>query len=669
MFNGITMWNFNPYMVNFGPEGGSENPEQVNTTPNETLEKIESIIKDGIDETEKSKLNGVMDDTFFNQLGTYLQNNKVSESIKNSLISVLNAYQDKNDDTYKNLAKLAQKLKLKENNWEWSKETQNEIETTPQKPSLNFEWTLEWITSEWQEKKKGSEELWSELTRDAPEEGRTLDEDKNLHETIKTIQAQLAKIWALLEDSKLSDDSTLKKTQEWLKIAQTVIDYPTAHNVKILQKFISDNLWEKEKKDFDGKSYNKKRQEFDGKFWEGTLKWVNSILKKTGDYISSMENYQKALDKQENIDNLDKIKVKNNPTITKISSDTDEIDYSQILNLPEGVSPEYEISDEDKNKLKTPWSQDIALKVKIWEEERIFNNIKVTVTDSPSTQERNEQSSSSEPLTIWEWDNQKSYLVMQDSWNLANKLNLSWATIYSTVVNTPQVANCVQGGTDAGPRFSSNTLIDAGGEKSYYLKLDRFPDVIYEIKVDSKWNLCPIATEIINRKDKKGKSEVITQVITQVLFMKNPSCIKYLQNKLGSGIAGNPIIGWSERKNDYNLQSYWRSLTIEPMTIAWDWISKDLWRNLAFLNLTNYIRTEWDGRNRPDPDVNRKVDKFKWIKENWKRLTIDKYKYWLKDATNDELVKFKRYNNGEKWEDDWDKKRKNKIYKKIYASF
>jgi hypothetical protein len=38
----------------------------------------------------------------------------------------------------------------------------------------------------------------------------------------------------------------------------------------------------------------------------------------------------------------------------------------------------------------------------------------------------------------------------------------------------------------------------------------------------------------------------------------------------------------------------------------------------------------------------------------------------LKDATSSEFSRFKKYNNGEHWRDDWDIKEKNRYYRKIY---
>ena len=164
------------------------------------------------------------------------------------------------------------------------------------------------------------------------------------------------------------------------------------------------------------------------------------------------------------------------------------------------------------------------------------------------------------------------------------------------------------------------------------------------------------------------------------MIANNESCRCYLQNKLPNEIKDDCQIGWvnkgerikvgnnyyGELGNNYYLMSHEGVVTIEPMTIAWDWISKDLWKNLAFLNLTNYIRNEWDKRGKPDPDVNRKVDKYRWIRDNnWKRLKINKSAFWLDGASDEELARFKRYNNGEHWEDNWDKKRKNKDYGRV----
>ena len=246
--------------------------------------------------------------------------------------------------------------------------------------------------------------------------------------------------------------------------------------------------------------------------------------------------------------------------------------------------------------------------------------------------------------------NEHHYQVMQNSTEIATKAWLTWATFYSAELGTSTAGN-------GNERLSAS---ENGWEKEYIVKLNNNPDNFYKVKVDKEWNLCPLAEEISNKLVNK-KLEAIK---SQVLLSNNESCKKYLANKLPDEIKNNCVIWWDSRLNDYTLTSYGRTLTIEPMTIAWDWISKDLSRNLAFLNLTNYIRKFWDQYGNIDPDVNKKL-KIKWTKVDKEKVYIKKEEFWLKEAQDEEISRFKKYNNHEQWEDNWDKKKNNTDYRKI----
>lgn len=246
--------------------------------------------------------------------------------------------------------------------------------------------------------------------------------------------------------------------------------------------------------------------------------------------------------------------------------------------------------------------------------------------------------------------NEHHYQVMQNSTEIATKAWLTWATFYSAELGTSTAGN-------GNERLSTS---ENGWEKEYIVKLNNNPDNFYKVKVDKEWNLCPLAEEISNKLVNK-KWEAIK---SQVLLSNNESCKKYLANKLPDEIKSNCVIWWDSRLNDYTLTSYGRTLTIEPMTIAWDWISKDLSRNLAFLNLTNYIRKFWDKYGNIDPDINKKL-KIKWTKVDKEKVYIKKEEFWLKEAQDEEISRFKKYNNHEQWEDNWDKKKNNTDYRKI----
>ena len=243
------------------------------------------------------------------------------------------------------------------------------------------------------------------------------------------------------------------------------------------------------------------------------------------------------------------------------------------------------------------------------------------------------------------------YLVMGNSWALSDRLWLPWATFYSVENQNPPIAVWADGKWEtrnAPANWDYECLMKMGKD-------------IYKVKVDQQWNLCPVATKFDNKLNFKDWSDAREQV----LFANNASCMRYLYNKLPNEIKKSDCkILWNSKFQDYTITSYWKTLTIEPMEIAWDWITKDLSRCLAFLNLTNYLRALWDQHGRKDPDVNRDLW-VRWIRINGKKVSIDKDSFWLKDATPKELDDFRRDNNREYFYDKWDRKWKNKNYTKI----
>lgn len=183
----------------------------------------------------------------------------------------------------------------------------------------------------------------------------------------------------------------------------------------------------------------------------------------------------------------------------------------------------------------------------------------------------------------------------------------------------------------------------------------------YAVRLDGDKCLYPIAVDV-----NRGQ---------RVFLKNNPSCMQYLKNKVDERVADPDIkIGWNGRnytiwKGDYN-----KWLEILPMTIAGDWISKDLSECLAFLNFTNYLRNEpwfdreWDGNlewkfKNDNPNVKwendelyvkvKKMDKADYNKgedssRTW--MHVDLNDFWL-DRDSNVMKKFKKYNNREQWED------------------
>ena len=287
-----------------------------------------------------------------------------------------------------------------------------------------------------------------------------------------------------------------------------------------------------------------------------------------------------------------------------------------------------------------------------------------TQVDSGGTQadgrenvgDQSQQSLDTKPLTL----GTNQYLVMSNSSTIAQNAGLNWATFY--------FGEGYNGEHPAEWQSWNQAEIPANWQDYIcYMKLSNRPSELYKVKVDKDWNLCPVATKT----DNKLKSKDWSLLEESVLFKNNPSCINYLKNKLPDEIKEDCKIWWVNSKNDYTLQSYGRTLTIEPMTIAWDWVCKDNENNpnylskcLAFINLTNYIRSLWDNYGNKNPDINSDL-KVKGIKINWKKVHINKDALWLRDATDDEILRFKKYNNHEDWRDNWDKKGPNRNYKKV----
>lgn len=626
------------------------------------LSNISEKIKDLDGDENKEALQKLLTEEFINNLDSFLKDNpELRTQLQNTLITALDPFRDKPEDTYKNdktynsLVKLAEKIWLKKNtDWTWSVESQETWNSAIEKPAaIQFEWTSE-LTSI-----KGEGDAWTEgkglynwLTRNAPKEGETLDEDKDLYKTIETIKSQSSRVSDLLSDKHLKDDPDLNNIIKWLKFAQTAIDYPTEDNVRNLQKFISKNLEGQDKTVFDGAS---KGPEFDWKFWKGTLKWCNIILKKIDDeYISKMEEYLKALNDKENQDKVDKVKPKTNKTIKKWEA----IEAKDLVDdLEEGVEVAFVDGDEEK-KLGNVWPQEVKLIVTCnGKTKEITVNVTVaentsdtpgiiwTPDNSNSTIEQPAPSDTT-PLTMEDW---KTYLVMRNSWTLAMNSGLNWSTFYCINEHTGnKPGNGEQWGTAEQPWNSNDYYC--------YMDLKGKPGVYYKVKVDKYWNICPIATQY---------SKNVKWLQSEVLLRRNKSCINYLSNKLW----GYWTIDWSTYHQDYRVVSHGKSLTIEPMTIDWSWISDDLSTCLRLLNLTNYLRSWEDNLDWPDPDL--KLDGNQLLvktnmpekKDRWKPIALGNY--WLDWVDKNVLKRFIKYNNGERRRDDWNHKKPNTEYKKI----
>ena len=600
MFNGLNMWMIKIYGLNFEDEV-SENwvVDNVGENYQSKFDDINNnilILSDGTiddkDVTARTELNSMLNESFNSWLIGALnddQKAQLCESIKN----LLDCHNKEGNFQveYKGLIDLAKALNI-----EWY----NSVPESVVRPeNLNFNWTLWEITPlEWDATPQWS--LFSWLKREVPGNNENLEDDKNLYKTTENLKWQIDKIGVLLGNESLKDDVELKKIENWLKGALNVINNTTPDNVKKLQKFISENLTDQDKVDFDKAS--KRGNDFDGRFWKWTLKWVNIILKRTGDYISKMEEF-----------------ANNESTLTGEPSQT------TVSGEPSWTTVSGEPS-------------------------------QTTVSEATLQQTTSEViPQSTTPLML----DDRQYQVV--TFNPP----LSWVTLYS-----PEAA---EGNLTVWDDWRYETLqptLDSDWDTKFLAKLDN-SDNVYRMKVDSQWNLCPVMTEVWGNGEK-------------ILLKNNESCKKYLQNKLNGRVNNEFVIWWNPNKEDYNIRSFGKGLTIEPMTIAWDWVvdwDKDpdhLSKSLALLNFTNFLRSGGviPGTNIKlygnDPDLKIDDNKLKVrvekTKDNWKWFDVPMDTFWLEGIDDGALKRFKKYNNHEEWRDkNWDKKKNNR-YRKIDAS-
>ena len=525
-------------------------------------------------------------------------------------------------------------------------------------PEISWNWELWDIKEDW-EKKTGTDGLFNWLTREQQE---GLDADKDLFKTIENIKTQLQGVKNLLSNEKLGSNGSLKKLLEWLPKVLTAIDYPTKDNVKCLQKFISDNLVDKpdEKALFD--QLNKKAAGFDGNFWKGTLKWVNILLEKTWKYVNDMKEY---LDK---LILRDDVKIKSEVTVEKWWALEQSAFIVDGSSLPDGVNLNFEPKLED---VKTDDTVDCNIKVTATknheggEIKREMGNVTVKVVDSTDNQPVTTDiltETTTEPLNL-EWG---QHLVMGNSLTLADNIGLPGrAVFYSADVKNPPIE------AQDGKWWTWEVPKDI--DYNCILQVDWQPDKTYWVKVDKDWNLCPVA---INQSSK-----------VRVVFENNRSCIKYLENKLPNELKGKNVDIW-RRGSDYVIWLWkWEYLTIEPMSIDNKWVWKDLTENLAFLNLTNYLRNERELQDVEFINDNPNL-KLEWnelyvrVKKNsnvtydenwaivkmWKWLRVDKKTFWLQHASPESLNNYIKYNNNERWNRNWDNNEQNKYYRTVRLS-
>jgi len=477
-----------------------------------------------------------------------------------------------------------------------------------------------------------------------------------LDEAVGRIENQIIKIGEIDSKKFLVGGEKIGELKILLENIWKVIKHNSVENVQKLQDYIYNNLEEADRDQFKkDNNFDEPTSKFDWKFWVSTLNWLNKVLEKTGKYLDAVTI---NLNNIEDPNKVDKVEPKWDPVEVE---KWEKIVVDNLVKIPAWYKVEIDWSQE----IKTDNPGDITVKINVKKldgtEEQISVNVKVVDNTEVSTVQPTLDTT---PLTL---DN-KEHWVMKNSLDIAQKAGLNWAIFY--YLENP---------------VDNNEGWETPSNKEYecFMKMKNAPEV-YKVKIDSNWNLCPVA-EIYNVNDTSSNK--------RILLENNPSCINYLQAKLQAKIPQDLLwsikIDWSENKHDYRIVSYGEWKTIEPMTIDWLWVAKKtdpdyLSDCLVLLNFTNYL-TRMDGEidtrkfKNDNPDLKLDDDGKLWVRVKsekttdgngnvlklWKRYVVPKERFWLDWISQDVLKRFIKYNNGEHWEDNWDKKKENKYYDKI----
>ena len=647
MFNWLTMWMLSSYWMNFDTETenwGNWMESKVNYDVE--LPKVQQnvdALKNGVtidDNSAKEALNLSLTDGFCKWINWYLKDKiDKKQELTTSLQEALKKHP--NDESLKKLEKALGLVEQPE--WDPSNDT----------PKLDLQWELSNVVND------GTVtpgRFYSNLVENKPIDQSAIqgiDENLRLRETEENLWKQIEKTGEILGNNKFKGNEDLIKLQTLLANINKVIVVNNESNVKILQKFISDNLNWEDKEVFDRKS--KKGENFDWKFWVGTLAWLNKILEKTWKYIDSFKDQPSEWAEDESFKN---VKVKENFSIKWVSSVNAE---NLIDGLPDGATAEFKdgkwINIDLYNDDKKP--QEVTVIVKIWDKTKEITisagldagNQQLILEEKQNTVWTPEISTTPMDTTPYVDDQGKKYQVMKNSQTIAGNAKLNWVTFYNAeAFNGTEPENGEQWQAFEAP---------ANGDYECLMKMW---DSVYKVKVDQNWNICPTAVNMMSN--------------VPVVMENSASGKAYIENKLPDALKGKGItIWWDWEDYTISLPWWWKNLTVEPMTIDWKWIWS-LTDSLAFLNLTNYLRNSWKMHDiefkNDNPDLKlewndlyvrvKKTRDIEWKKVKW--LKVGKDTFWL---PNDEklLKKYISYNNGEDWYDKRDKKKPNKYYKHV----
>ena len=642
------------------------------------LDAIRNAINED-DEAWKKAVNESLDDGFKNWLVSLSDERK--EELKNKIREVLDKIKEQNprfnQNDFSSLTALAQSLQIQwYTNTSENSNNQGAVTATEQTSGLWLTGTL-WSIDILQTWKQTTGKFYWDINKPTQNGAQSADNEWNptenwdqqqesqkqseLDKTNNNINDHIDSIKSLLGSDKIKKlhetqdpKKSLTETQTLLENFQKIIKNPSKKNVNELQKYIYNNLsWESKSK-FASENHIKGNNDninFDGQFGTSTLTWLNTVLGNINTYLKSLQP-EKNEWAEENP--LKDVEVKK--SIDLLEWDT-QIDATDLLDgtLPDGAKAEFK-----GGKWINKWGtkpQEVTVVVKDQNNKELGEIIIIATVDTTNNKVGLKRKETWNPTTSTASANPEAtkstapekITVNREVHSIATEPpadKFKWWTLY-----------CLNAWATENQEAQNNTL-DINGDREYLMKMG---ENVYKVKIDQNWNLCPTAINMISNVP---------------VVMKNSTSGKvYIENKLPPVLKGKCIIWWDWDDYTIALPWWWKKLTIEPMTIDWKWIWS-LTDSLAFLNLTNYLRNSWKMNDiefkNDNPDLKlewnelyvrvKKTRDVNWKKVKW--LKVNKYDFWLTDK-EELLTKFIKYNNGEKWEDDWDRKKPNKYYSKI----
>ena len=635
------------------------------------LDAIRNAINED-DEAWKKAVNESLDDGFKNWLVSL--SNERKEELKNKIREVLDKIKEQNSrfnqNDFSSLTALAQSLQIQwYTNTSENSNNQGTETATEQTSGLWLTGTL-WSIDILNIREQTTGKFYWDINKATQNGGQSEEngwnptenwgqqqESQNQSELDKTkynINYYIDSIKSLLYSDKIKNlqntqdpKKSLTEIQTLLENFQKIIENPSKKNVNELQKYIYQNLSSTtEQETFAHENHMKNNWNFDGQFGASTLKWLNTVLGNINTYLKSLQPEKNEWAEENPLKDVEV-----NSEIF-LEWKTNVVATDLLKNLPDGAKAEFKYEKWINNRETEPQKVIVVVKDKNGE---ILGEITITATvDTVSKKVTLKKEETWNPTTATaaaipeatKPTAPEKITVNGEVHSIATEPPANkfwWALYYINNWENPEAQN--------------NTL-DINGDREYLMKMG---ENVYKVKIDQSWNLCPTAINMISN--------------VPVVMKNSTSGKAYIENKLPPVLKGKCIIWWDWDDYTIALPWWWKKLTIEPMTIDWKWIWS-LTDSLAFLNLTNYLRNSWKMKDfefkNDNPDL-----KLEWnelyvrVKKtrdaNWKKVKwfkVNKYDFWLTDKV-ELLTKFIKYNNGEKWEDDWDRKRPNRYYSKI----